>query len=44
VLQGVLLSLVLAMSSLSAGPPIVRAVLLLLAVIVLMGGAVSRHE
>ncbi len=43
-LPGILLSMVLAMISLSSGPPIVRTVLLLLALIVLIGGTVSRQQ
>jgi hypothetical protein len=43
-LQSFLLSVMLAMIALFSGPPIIRVVLLLLALIVLLGGAVSTHE
>jgi hypothetical protein len=43
VLQSILLSVVLSASSLSCDSPIVQAILLLLALVVLMGGFSSRH-
>jgi len=42
--QGVILAVMLAIAPLMSAPPIVKTILLLLAVLVLMGSAVSEHE
>jgi len=42
--QSILLAVLLATASLGAEPTIIKAILLLLAAVVLMGGAVSQRE
>lgn len=42
--QIVILAVLLALAPLISGPPIVKTILLLLAVVVLMGGVASEHK